>query len=148
MHIARTLPELREFLGRYSRPAFVPTMGNLHEGHLGLVQQAKPLGDVTVASIFVNRLQFLPHEDFDTYPRTWDSDCEKLRAAGCDVLFAPDEKALYPEPQTCKVHPDPALAVTSTSAVRAAGPTGCSGHGRRWFSARKAAYRASAIGTS
>lgn len=110
MHIARTLPELREHLGRFRRPAFVPTMGNLHDGHLALVKQAKPLGDVTVASIFVNRLQFLPHEDFDTYPRTWDSDCEKLRAAGCDVLFAPDEKALYPEPQTCKVHPDPALA--------------------------------------
>jgi len=63
-----------------------------------------------VASIFVNRLQFLPHEDFDTYPRTWDSDCEKLEAAGCDLLFAPDEPALYPEPQTCKVHPDGALA--------------------------------------
>jgi pantoate--beta-alanine ligase len=110
MHIARTLPELREFLGRYNRPAFVPTMGNLHDGHLALVQQAKPLGDVTVASIFVNRLQFLPHEDFDTYPRTWDSDCEKLRSVGCDLLFAPDEKTLYPEPQTCKVHPDPALA--------------------------------------
>ena len=110
MHIARTLSELREFLGRYNRPAFVPTMGNLHDGHLALVQQAKPLGDVTVASIFVNRLQFLPHEDFDTYPRTWDSDCEKLRSVGCDLLFAPDEKTLYPEPQTCKVHPDPALA--------------------------------------
>jgi pantoate--beta-alanine ligase len=110
MHIARTIPELREYLGRFRRPAFVPTMGNLHDGHLALVQQAKPLGDVTVASIFVNRLQFLPHEDFDTYPRTWESDCEKLRSAGCDLLFAPDEKALYPEPQTCKVHPDPALA--------------------------------------
>ncbi|CAN7604764.1 pantoate--beta-alanine ligase [Variovorax sp. LjRoot130] len=110
MHIARTLPELREHLSHFQRPAFVPTMGNLHEGHLALVRQAKPLGDVTVASIFVNRLQFLPHEDFDTYPRTWDSDCEKLRSAGCDLLFAPDEKALYPEPQTCKVHPDPVLA--------------------------------------
>lgn len=110
MHIARTLPELRDHLGRFRRPAFVPTMGNLHDGHLALVRQARPLGDVTVASIFVNRLQFLPHEDFDTYPRTWDSDCEKLRAAGCDVLFAPDERALYPEPQTCKVHPDGALA--------------------------------------
>jgi pantoate--beta-alanine ligase len=110
MHIARTIPELREHLGRFQRPAFVPTMGNLHDGHLALVAQAKPLGDVTVASIFVNRLQFLPHEDFDTYPRTWDSDCEKLRAAGCDVLFAPDERTLYPEPQTCKVHPDAALA--------------------------------------
>jgi len=110
MHIARTIPELREHLGRFRRPAFVPTMGNLHDGHLALVQKAKPLGDATVASIFVNRLQFLPHEDFDTYPRTWESDCEKLRSAGCDVLFAPDEQALYPEPQSCKVHPDPALA--------------------------------------
>ena len=110
MYIAKTIDELRQHLSSSQRPAFVPTMGNLHEGHLALVRQAKPLGDATVASIFVNRLQFLPHEDFDTYPRTWDSDCEKLRAAGCDVLFAPDEKALYPEPQTCKVHPDPALA--------------------------------------
>ncbi len=110
MYIAHTIAELREHLSAFKRPAFVPTMGNLHDGHLALIEQARPLGDVTVASIFVNRLQFLPHEDFDTYPRTWDSDCEKLRAAGCDVLFAPDEKALYPEPQTCKVHPDPALA--------------------------------------
>jgi pantoate--beta-alanine ligase len=110
MYIAHTVAELRDHLAAFKRPAFVPTMGNLHDGHLALIRQAKPLGDVTVASIFVNRLQFLPHEDFDTYPRTWDSDCEKLRAAGCDVLFAPDEKALYPEPQTCKVHPDPALA--------------------------------------
>jgi pantoate--beta-alanine ligase len=110
MYIAHTVAELRDHLAAFKRPAFVPTMGNLHDGHLALIRQAKPLGEVTVASIFVNRLQFLPHEDFDTYPRTWDSDCEKLRAAGCDVLFAPDEKALYPEPQTCKVHPDPALA--------------------------------------
>jgi pantoate--beta-alanine ligase len=110
MYIAKTIDELRQHLSSSRRPAFVPTMGNLHEGHLALVQQARPLGDATVASIFVNRLQFLPHEDFDTYPRTWGSDCEKLQAAGCDVLFAPDERALYPEPQTCKVHPDPALA--------------------------------------
>lgn len=110
MYIAHTIAELREHLSAFKRPAFVPTMGNLHDGHLALIEQARPLGDVTVASIFVNRLQFLPHEDFDTYPRTWDSDCEKLRTAGCNVLFAPDEKALYPEPQTCKVHPDPALA--------------------------------------
>ncbi|MDQ0568719.1 pantoate--beta-alanine ligase [Variovorax paradoxus] len=110
MYIAHTIAELRDRLAAFKRPAFVPTMGNLHDGHLALIKQAKPLGDATVASIFVNRLQFLPHEDFDTYPRTWDSDCEKLRAAGCDVLFAPDEKALYPEPQTCKVHPDAALA--------------------------------------
>jgi pantoate--beta-alanine ligase len=110
MYIATTIEELRARLSASQRPAFVPTMGNLHEGHIALVRQARLLGDATVASIFVNRLQFLPHEDFDTYPRTWDSDCEKLRAAGCDVLFAPTEKVLYPEPQTCKVHPDPALA--------------------------------------
>jgi pantoate--beta-alanine ligase len=110
MHIARTINELRHLLGPYRKPAFVPTMGNLHEGHLALVRQAKTLGDVTVASIFVNRLQFLPHEDFETYPRTWESDCAKLRAAGCDVLFAPSEKELYPESQTYKVHPPGELA--------------------------------------
>ena len=110
MLIARSIAELRQTLAPYRRPAFVPTMGNLHEGHLALVRQAKPLGDVTVASIFVNRLQFLPHEDFDSYPRTWDADCAHLQSAGCDVLFAPRESDLYPEPQTFKVHPDPALA--------------------------------------
>lgn len=110
MLIARTIPELRQALASHGRPAFVPTMGNLHEGHLTLVRQACGLGDVTVASIFVNRLQFLPHEDFDSYPRTWEADCAQLEAAGCDVLFAPREADLYPEPQTFKVHPDPALA--------------------------------------
>jgi pantoate--beta-alanine ligase len=110
MFIARTLAELRQHLAPFPSRAFVPTMGNLHEGHLALVHQAKPLADVTVASIFVNRLQFLPHEDFDTYPRTWDSDCAKLQAAGCDVVFAPSEKELYPEPQTFKVQPPSELA--------------------------------------
>lgn len=110
MKIAHTLTELRGHLAQFKHPAFVPTMGNLHDGHLALVRLAKPLGDVTVASIFVNRLQFLPHEDFDTYPRTWNPDCEKLHAAGCDLLFAPDEKELYPEPQTYKVQPPTELA--------------------------------------
>jgi pantoate--beta-alanine ligase len=110
MQIARDIDELHRILGAYRRPAFVPTMGNLHEGHLALVRQAKSLGDVTVASIFVNRLQFLPHEDFDSYPRTFDADCAKLRAAGCDVVFHPDESALYPQPQTYKVHPPAELA--------------------------------------
>lgn len=110
MKIARTVADLREQLRPFNHAAFVPTMGNLHDGHLALVSQAKPLGDVMVASIFVNRLQFLPHEDFDTYPRTWASDCERLEAAGCDIVFAPSEKELYPEPQTFKVHPPPDLA--------------------------------------
>jgi pantoate--beta-alanine ligase len=110
MLIARSVADLRQALAPYRRPAFVPTMGNLHDGHIALVRQAKPLGDVTVTSIFVNRLQFLPHEDFDSYPRTWEADCAQLQAAGCDVLFAPRETDLYPEPQTFKVHPDPVLA--------------------------------------
>ncbi len=110
MLIAHSIDDLRQALAPYRRPAFVPTMGNLHEGHITLVHQAKPLGDVTVASIFVNRLQFLPHEDFDSYPRTWEADCAQLQAAGCDVLFAPREADLYPQPQTFKVQPDPALA--------------------------------------
>ena len=110
MLIARTLDELRQHLSLYKQPAFVPTMGNLHDGHLDLLRIAKPLGDVTVASIFVNRLQFLPHEDFASYPRTFDSDCEKLKSVGCDLLFTPDETQLYPQAQTFKVQPDPALA--------------------------------------
>lgn len=110
MHIARTLPELRAALATSERPAFVPSMGNLHAGHLALVRQAKPLGDAAVVSIFVNRLQFLPHEDFDSYPRTWEADCAQLEAAGCDVVFAPRETDLYPEPQTFKIQPDPQLA--------------------------------------
>ncbi|ABM36250.1 pantoate--beta-alanine ligase [Polaromonas naphthalenivorans] len=105
MHIVHTIAELRQQLSGFKRPAFVPTMGNLHEGHIALVRQARPLGDVTVSSIFVNRLQFAPHEDFDSYPRTLDADAERLEAAGCDVVFAPREKDLYPEPQTFKVHP-------------------------------------------
>lgn len=110
MQVVHTIAELRRHLARFDAPAFVPTMGNLHEGHLALVRQAQQLGDVTVASIFVNRLQFLPHEDFDTYPRTLDADCAQLEALGCDVVFAPSEQELYPEPQGFKVHPPAALA--------------------------------------
>ncbi len=110
MKVIHTIAELRAELGKYQRPAFVPTMGNLHEGHIALVKQAKPLGDVMVASIFVNRLQFLPHEDFGTYPRTLEADCEKLQAVGCDIVFAPSEAELYPEPQGYKVHPPTELA--------------------------------------
>ena len=105
MHIVHTIAELREKLSGFKCPAFVPTMGNLHDGHIALVKQANPLGDVTVSSIFVNRLQFAPHEDFDSYPRTLDTDAQRLEAAGCNVLFAPREKELYPEPQTYKLHP-------------------------------------------
>ena len=110
MQIVHTIAELRETLSAYRHPAVVPTMGNLHAGHLALVRQAKPLGDVTVSTIFVNRLQFAPHEDFDTYPRTLDADCAQLEAAGCDLVFAPKEAELYPQPQTFKVQPPSELA--------------------------------------
>ena len=107
MQLIHEIPGLRQTLAGQAEVAFVPTMGNLHEGHLALVRQARlaaPQGQV-VASIFVNRLQFAPHEDFDRYPRTLKHDCELLAAAGCDIVFAPDEREIYPEPQTYKVHP-------------------------------------------
>lgn len=110
MKIVHTLADLRLALAASQHPVFVPTMGNLHDGHLDLVTRAKALGDCTVASIFVNRLQFAPHEDFDSYPRTLEDDAEQLRAQGCDLVFAPSERELYPQPQTFKVLPDPALA--------------------------------------
>jgi pantoate--beta-alanine ligase len=110
MKIVHTLDDLRATLRPFNSPALVPTMGNLHAGHLDLMRTAKPLGDVTVASIFVNRLQFAPNEDFDTYPRTLQADCDQLAAAGCDVVFAPSEKEMYPEPQGFKVQPPAELA--------------------------------------
>ena len=110
MHICHTIAELRAALAPFRAPAFVPTMGSLHAGHMRLISQAvteKNAGraDVVVASIFVNRLQFLPHEDFDAYPRTLAADAEKLQHAHCDVIFAPSERELYPEPQSYKVLP-------------------------------------------
>jgi len=86
---------------------FVPTMGNLHEGHLSLVRLARRHGAVVAVSIFVNRLQFLPGEDFERYPRTFERDRAMLEAEGVELLFAPDEGVLYPEPQTYMVRPPP-----------------------------------------
>ena len=110
MLIVHTIAALRSALPVPGTCCFVPTMGNLHDGHLALVRQAAEHGLPVVASIFVNRLQFAPHEDFDRYPRTLDRDCELLKPAGCNIVFAPDEHELYPEPQTYTVQPDPALA--------------------------------------
>ena len=110
MQILHTIDALRAALPGAGRGAFVPTMGNLPEGHLSLVRQARTHGLPVVVSIFVNRLQFAPHEDFDTYPRTLARDADLLRSAGANIVFAPDEAELYPQPQTFKVQPDPALA--------------------------------------
>ncbi|MEZ5622067.1 MAG: pantoate--beta-alanine ligase [Burkholderiaceae bacterium] len=110
MRVVHTLAELRHALAGATGTAFVPTMGNLHEGHLSLVRLARERGGPVVASIFVNRLQFAPHEDFDTYPRTLERDCELLRATGCNLVFAPSEAELYPEPQSFTVQPPGELA--------------------------------------
>ena len=103
MQIVRTVSDLRAALGATRSAAFVPTMGNLHEGHLSLMRLGKAAGGPLVASIFVNRLQFAPHEDFASYPRTFDADCDKLRSVDCDLLFAPDERELYPVEQAFRV---------------------------------------------
>ncbi len=114
MHIHDTIAGLRAALeaerrqGR--RVAFVPTMGNLHEGHTALMEQARDHGECVVASVFVNRLQFGPREDFDKYPRTFGEDCAKMAAVGVAHVFAPDEREMYPTPQTYHVHPDPRQA--------------------------------------
>ncbi len=105
MKIISSIEELRDQLRGQLRTAFVPTMGNLHEGHLSLMRLARRHGDPVVASIFVNRLQFGPNEDFDKYPRTFQADIEKLEKEGVYVLFAPTEKDLYPEPQAYRVQP-------------------------------------------
>ncbi len=105
MDIIHSVPDLRERLKRAPNNVFVPTMGNLHEGHIRLIDVAKPRAACTVVSIFVNRLQFGPQEDFERYPRTFETDCRRLEAAGVDVVFAPDEREIYPEPQTFVVEP-------------------------------------------
>ncbi len=105
MQIHSAIADLRTALKNRGRIVFVPTMGNLHAGHISLMEQARAHGDTVVASIFVNRLQFGPNEDFDKYPRTFQADCDKLAAAGVDALFAPTEADLYPEPQEYFIEP-------------------------------------------
>jgi pantoate--beta-alanine ligase len=105
MKVVHTIAELRAQLRGQLRTAFVPTMGNLHEGHLSLMRLAAHHGDPVVASIFVNRLQFGPSEDFDKYPRTLDDDIAKLEKEGVYVLFAPDEREMYPVPQDYRISP-------------------------------------------
>jgi pantoate--beta-alanine ligase len=131
MKTIHTLAELRaEQAARGDAPIFVPTMGNLHEGHLALIKQARELAQGSqspvVSSIFVNRLQFGPNEDFDTYPRTLERDQALLSDAGCDILFAPTESELYPQPQGYKVVPPAELADILEGAFRPGFFTGVS----------------------
>jgi pantoate--beta-alanine ligase len=106
MKVVRSIEELRDQLRGQNRIAFVPTMGNLHAAHLSLMAMAHQHGDPVVASIFVNRLQFGPSEDFDKYPRTLQDDIDKLQKHNrVYVLFAPTEGEMYPEPQSYRVSP-------------------------------------------
>jgi pantoate--beta-alanine ligase len=105
MYIHETIVGLRAARRRSGRVALVPTMGNLHDGHIALMTQARDHADQVIATIFVNRLQFRPGEDFEKYPRTFAEDCAKLEAAGVDHLFAPGEAQMYPQPQTYHVEP-------------------------------------------
>lgn len=110
MKVVHTIEELRDQLRGQLNVSFVPTMGNLHPGHLALMKMARQYGDPVVASIFVNRLQFGPNEDFDRYPRTLANDIEKLeRERNVYVLFAPDEREMYPEPQSYRIQTPPGL---------------------------------------
>lgn len=111
MDVIHTIAELRKRLARESSIALVPTMGNLHAGHIALATLAHKHGKCVVATIFVNRLQFEPGGDFERYPRTLGHDVRMLEEAGCHVVFAPDEKEMYPEPQQMHVTP-PAIAET------------------------------------
>jgi len=105
MQIISTVADLRDALSMQRDIGLVPTLGNLHDGHLSLVQTARRHAGHVVVSIFVNPLQFGPNEDFEKYPRTFERDCELLARAGCDIVFAPSTDQMYPEPQEYKVQP-------------------------------------------
>ena len=106
MQVISTIAELRARLNTERAVAFVPTMGNLHEGHLNLVRLAREHGSCVVASIFVNPLQFGPSEDFDRYPRTLEADCAQLHGLA-DLVFAPAASEMYPAQQTVFIEPPP-----------------------------------------
>lgn len=113
MQIIHTIAALRERLSAETSIAFVPTMGNLHAGHIELVSLAKQHGQCVVVSIFVNPLQFGKNEDLASYPRTLATDCEKLRASGANVVFAPDILEMYPDFNAMTTYLGQTMAITA-----------------------------------
>lgn len=103
MLVIHTIAELRARLHGVTGIVLVPTMGNLHQGHLDLVRIARQHGRFVVVSIFVNPLQFGINEDYSKYPRTLEQDCKMLEQCGVDMVFAPGESDLYPQPQQVTV---------------------------------------------
>jgi pantoate--beta-alanine ligase len=118
MRIHTTIASLRAARAQAGRVALVPTMGNLHDGHITLMREAARRADTVVASVFVNRLQFGPGEDFEHYPRTFEADCDKLQAAGVAHVFAPAEAEMYPRPQRYQIDPAPEQADILEGAFR------------------------------
>lgn len=120
IRVARTVGELRDVVAAWRRQretvGLVPTMGALHRGHMALVTEAQRRASRTITSIFVNPTQFAPHEDFGTYPRTFDTDCAMLAAAGCDLVWAPTVPVMYPEGFATRIVPGgPAEGLESES---------------------------------
>ncbi len=107
MQLIHSVSELRNILKTQASIAFVPTMGNLHAGHIHLVEIAKQHAQCVVVSIFVNPLQFGPNEDLASYPRTLEADCEKLKRVSADIVFAPSAAEMYPQPQSMAITPPP-----------------------------------------
>jgi pantoate--beta-alanine ligase len=118
VHVIHSIAQLRKALEGRGKLVLVPTMGNLHAGHLSLVRIARERGECVVTSIFVNQLQFAPHEDFAKYPRTLERDCDLLAGSGCDIVFAPGDGEVYPQVQGYTVHPPPELADILEGAAR------------------------------
>jgi pantoate--beta-alanine ligase len=118
VRVIQTIAELRGALSSRQGVALVPTMGNLHAGHLSLVKIARESSDCVVTSIFVNPLQFAPHEDYAQYPRTFEQDKALLSGSGCDIVFAPSVQEIYPEGQCFTVNPPAGLADILEGSVR------------------------------
>lgn len=104
MQLIHTVAELRQRLKQEAQVGFVPTMGNLHAGHVALVALAKQHASCVVVSIFVNPMQFGAGEDFASYPRTLEADCEKLAQVGADIVFAPSVQEMYPDADAQGLH--------------------------------------------